>query len=144
MSGLVEVDIKPSLPSDISLVREVEGKIRELGNDAADALRTTHFLHGGMYVRTLFVPAGIVFTGCLVKPDTTMIISGTVTVLRGNECVETLTGYNVLRCAGMRKQLFRTHTDANITVVFPTSAKTLAEAEQEFTSEVDALLSHGD
>lgn len=144
MHDLIPVDLKASTPEDLDAVRAAEDIIRNSPNQAADALRTEHFLYAGMYVRTLFVPAGIVFTGALVNPDTVMVVSGDVTVTRGDGTVKTLMGYNVLRCAGKRKQLFRTHTDVSITILYPTKATSLSEAEKEFTDEWASLIHHED
>jgi hypothetical protein len=54
-----------------------------------------HLFHGGMYARTIAVPAGVALTGVLIKRATTVIISGDITVYVGADC-ERLTGYHVL------------------------------------------------
>lgn len=138
------VDVRPATSEDLALAKKVERKVLASDASAADALKTSHFLHAGMYARTLFAPAGIILTGCFVVPPTVLVIQGDVTITAGESSVKTLTGYNVLKCAGGRKQVFLTHTDVHMTVLFPTSAKTTADAEKEFTLEADALLSHGD
>ena len=101
---------------------------------------TSHTLHGGMYARTVLVPAGVVITGALIKVATTLILSGSVKMYSGDEMVE-LTGYNVIAAAAGRKSAFLAVTDTHLTMVFPTSAATVAEAEAEFTDQCDVLLS---
>lgn len=144
MRDVVPVDIKASIPQDLGFVRAAEAAMRNAPNQAVDALRTEQFLYAGLYVRTLSVPAGVVFTGAMVNPDTVMIVSGDLSLTCGDGTVKTLMGYNVLRCAGKRKQLFRTHTDVNITIVYPTKATTTSEGEKEFTDEWTSLIHHED
>lgn len=141
MNELVVVDIKAASPGELDAVESAEARLLGL-KPADDLMRTEHFLHAGMYVRTLYAPKDVIFAGALVGPDTVMIVSGDLTVTRGDGTVKTLTGYNVLRCAGKRKSLFRTYSDVKMTVIFPTKAETLTDAEREFTDEWDKLKHH--
>jgi hypothetical protein len=100
-----------------------------------------HLIHGGMYARTIAVPAGVALTGVLIKRATTVIISGDITVYVGADC-ERMTGYHVLPGSAGRKQAFVTHALTHITMLFPTRATSVAEAEAEFTDET-AMLVHG-
>jgi hypothetical protein len=103
-------------------------------------LKTHHVLHGGVYARTIWLPAGAVITGALIKVPTTLTISGDVTVFIGDETIK-LAGYNVIPASARRKQAFVAHTDAHMTMSFATSARTVQEAEREFTDEAHLLLS---
>ena len=102
---------------------------------------TSHLLHGGMYARTLTMQAGSVLTGALLKVPTTLIVSGDCMVFIGTEVIE-LHGYNVLPGSAGRKQVFVALTDLAMTMQFPTKAKTVAEAEREFTDEYEMLMSN--
>jgi hypothetical protein len=103
-------------------------------------IHTDHVLHGGMYARTIRLEVGIVMLGALIKRATILIVNGPASVLVGDEWGE-LDGYNVFPgCAG-RKQLFVTRGDVAMTMIFPTAAKTVEEAEAEFTDEADLLIS---
>jgi hypothetical protein len=101
-----------------------------------------HFLHGGMYVRTVKIPAGVVITGVLIRLETTIIISGDAMIHTGEKWIERK-GYNVLPAAAGRKQIFVALTDVNLTMFFPTKAKTVKDAEEQFTTEADLLQNRG-
>lgn len=103
-----------------------------------------HVLHGGMYARTAFIPAGVTVTGVLVKVPTVLILQGVVSVYIGtNEPME-ISGYAVLPAGAGRKQAFVAHTDTCLTMMMPSDAKTIEEAEHQFTDEFDLLASHKD
>jgi hypothetical protein len=103
-------------------------------------IATHHVLHGGLYARTITIPAGVVLTGALIKIPTLLIVSGHVAVTVGEKTVE-LAGYNVLPASAGRKQAYLALSDTEITMVFPTSAMTVEEAEDEFTNEAYLLFS---
>lgn len=103
-------------------------------------IETYHVLHGGMYARTIKIPGGVVLTGALVKIPTTLVINGDVTVYVDNDEI-LVTGYQVIPASAHRKQAFITHSDTLLTMVFPTSAATIEEAEDEFTEEASLLMS---
>lgn len=137
-------DIALHQPRIPSMSAESIGKVRALENllmtlPQADVL-TSHVFHGGMYARTVCIPAGAVMTGALIKIDTLLIVCGDVTVFIGEEAIE-LRGHNVLAASAGRKQAFHAHTDTYLTMVFPSSAMSVADAEAEFTDEGHILLS---
>jgi hypothetical protein len=101
---------------------------------------TEHFLHGGMYARTICIPAGVVLTGALVKIPTMLIVSGKASILIGEDEV-VIEGSMVVPASAGRKQAFIAHTDTYITMCFRTDAKTVEDAEREFTDEADMLMS---
>ena len=106
-------------------------------------LATEHILHGGMYARTIRLDPDVVMNGSLIKIATILIIQGSCAVVIGDRVVE-LTGYNVIPgCAG-RKQSFVTHGPVEMTMIFPTNAQTVTEAEDEVSAEVDQLMSRKD
>jgi hypothetical protein len=101
---------------------------------------TEHIIHGGMYVRTIRLDAGIVLVGALIKVPTMLIVSGRTQVFTGEGWIE-LEGYHVIPARAGRKQIFVTREPTIITMSFRTDAKTVEQAEQEFTDEHDALMS---
>lgn len=103
-------------------------------------LETHHFLHAGVYARTIRLLAGTIVTGALVKIPTVLIVSGDVMVTIGDEEVR-ISGYSVLPAAAGRKQSFVALAETHLTMTFATAAKTVAEAEAEFTDETHLLLS---
>ena len=103
-------------------------------------VQTDHLLHGGIYTRTLHVPAESVVVGALVKIPTTLIIIGKTKVFTGEEWID-LDGYHVIPAQAGRKQIVVTQEATIFTMMFRTEAKTVEEAEMEFTDEHDALMS---
>jgi len=108
-----------------------------------EELTTHHLIHGGMYARTIKIPAGMVLTGALIKIATTLIVVGDVKMFVDDGVVE-LSGYNVLPASANRKQAFVTESDTYLTMIFPSRAQTVEQAESEFTNEVDLLVSRRD
>lgn len=102
---------------------------------------TEHLIHGGMYMRTLHMKADQVLTGALLKIPTTLIVTGDCSVFIGTETIE-LRGYSVLPGSAGRKQVFLAHTDVSMTMFFPTNAKTVLDAEKEFTDEYEMLMTN--
>lgn len=103
-------------------------------------ISTNHVLHGGMYARTIMIPAGVVLTGALIKIATILIVQGDVTVHIGEEAID-LCGYHVLPASANRKQAFFAKTDTYLTMIFSSNVETVEEAEMEFTDDADRLIS---
>ena len=76
--------------------------------------------------------------GALITIPTLLIMSGHATLFIGEEDVE-LTGYAVIPASAGRKQAIYAHADTLLTMLFPTAARTVEEAEQEFTDEPERL-----
>lgn len=124
----------------IAKVRELE---RVISTAPQSELQTDHVLHGGIYTRTVKLPAKAVVSGALIKVATTLILSGDCTVYLGNESVRVV-GYCVMAASGGRKQAFLAHKDTYLTMSFPTDAQTIEQAETEFTDEAHLLMSRCD
>jgi hypothetical protein len=107
---------------------------------------TEHRLHAGIYTRTVTIPArpfgakGTVCTGVLVKIPTILILCGDVIVYmgEGEEPVH-VNGQRVFLGSPGRKQAFLSNGEYTMTMCFATDAKTIAEAEAQFTDEVELL-----
>lgn len=97
-----------------------------------------HLIHGGMYARTAHVPADTIVSGALLRRATVLVLHGDVTVFTGTESVR-LRGFHVLPGSAWRKQLFRTHGVTRMTMVLPSNAQSVDEAEHEFTDEPELL-----
>lgn len=103
-------------------------------------IETSHVIHAGMYARTIIIPEGVTLTGALIKIATLLVVSGDVLVSVGDETIE-LVGYNVLAASKNRKQAFFARTDTHLTMIFTSAARSIEDAESEFTDEADILLS---
>lgn len=123
-------------------------KVRRLESLAMQApqlpVLTAHVLHGGMYARTICLPPGAMITGALVKLATTLIVSGDAVVYVGDAEPIRLQGYNVLPASAGRKQAFVSIEATHITMLFPTLARTIDEAERQFTDEIALLTTRRD
>lgn len=107
-------------------------------------ITTHHVLHAGVYTRTITIPKHVVLTGALIKIPTTLIVNGDVVVSLGDER-RRYVGYNVLAASAHRKQAFVALADTQLSMSFATNAKTIEEAEEQFTDEADLLFSrHGE
>lgn len=103
-------------------------------------IKTDHVLHAGMYSRTITMPPGTPLVGALIKIPTIVITVGDGWVyVNGNW--KQVRGYNVIPGCEGRKQAFYSLGPLIITMIFPTCAKTVEEAEKEFTDEYMLLLS---
>jgi hypothetical protein len=105
---------------------------------------TEHLIHGGMYARTIRRGPGVVAVGSVILRATILIINGPCTLVVGDGDRLELTGYNVLPGLPNRKSLSLTHGDVEMTMIFPTDASTVTEAEREIFGEAEALASRKD
>ncbi|MDR1351525.1 MAG: hypothetical protein LBJ59_12265 [Zoogloeaceae bacterium] len=129
--------IGPTLPETLDGIRAFEDLLSQLPQ--ADIV-TRHVFHAGLYARTITIPAGVVLTGALIRRATLLVFSGHATMLT-DDGAKTLRGYHVIPASAGRKQVFLAHADTELTMIFPTDARTVEEAEAEFTDEYERLLS---
>jgi hypothetical protein len=127
----------------IELAYRFEDELSKLPqDDAAKALtaqvKVDNILHGGMYARTLVVPAGVAVAGALIKISTLLIVRGHAVVYVGDKSVE-VKGYHIFAASPHRKQALLAIEDTQCTMIFPSNAKTVFDAENEFTDEADKL-----
>lgn len=121
----------------IARTAEIEAEQRKSNNQIG--LKTQHFFHGGIYRRVVLLPKGAEMVGALIKIPTTVIVIGDVFVWIDDGWCNIVN--SVLTAGAMRKQRFFANEDTYIHMLFPTSARTVEEAEREFTSEFGNLLS---
>lgn len=137
-----EVFYKPLTQNLPAMTNEAIGQARaaetKLLGMPQQTIHTQHSFHAGMYARTATIPAGVAITGALIKIPTLLIVSGHCEVFTGGDVVE-LHGYNVIEASANRKQVFLAHEDTTLTMLFPTTATTIEQAEDEFTDEADML-----
>ena len=131
-----KLSIAPSTPQAIDKVNRLTTAMRE--QLPAVPFVTEHLLHAGMYLRTVRMPANTLIAAVLFKRATALIIEGSADVWSNDEVIP-VDGYSVIPCAAGRKIALITRSDLKATMVFPSSATTVAEAEKEFTDEYDQL-----
>ena len=115
----------------------VEQKVREMPQIV---VQTEHVLHAGMYARTVRLEAFVLIVGVLIKRPTMLVVNGHAQVFAG-DCWHKIEGYNVIPASAGRKQIYVTSGPTEITMLFPTKATTVEQAEAEFTDESENLIS---
>ncbi len=130
--------IGPMSPTAIDRVRRIETVAETLPQIP---ILTDHVLHAGMYARTIHVPAGTMITGALIKVPTILTLHGNAVIYVGEDVPLHCIGYTVLTAAAGRKQAILAETDICLTMIFPTKARTVAEAEAAFTDDFARLAS---
>lgn len=131
-------DALPSLLNgmpDPEAVRALEHAIMSLPQ--VD-LQTQHLVHGGMYARTIFIPAGTVLTGAQTKQDNVCVAFGDITVTT-DEGTQHLTGFHVLPAKAGAKRAGVAHGDTWWTTLFTTERTEVADIERDLTDEADLL-----
>lgn len=129
--------IKQSSELLVSNLKEIEKKM--LTKEQIKLL-TIHSLYHGVYTRTILLKENEVICGALIKIPTTLIINGNIQVSDGSSVVD-IVGFDVFLCEPNRKQLMKANGNTSITMLFKTDAKTIEEAEQEFTDDFLSLVS---
>ena len=99
-----------------------------------------HVLHAGMYARTCRLDAWVTIVSVRIKIPTMLIVSGGAHVFAGDRWHK-IDGYQCMPAAADRKQIYVTYRPTEMTMMFPTQAQTVEEAEAEFTDEAHKLLS---
>ena len=136
--SLTTLNALPATPPQIvAAIEQAEAIIRTMPQIE---VQTEHILHGGMYSRTVRLAPKVVITGVLIKVPTLLIISGKCRVFTGAGWFE-MEGFNIIAASKGRKQVFVTHEETILTMIFKTDAKTVEEAENEFTDQGDLLMS---
>ena len=139
LSTLEEAATIPAMNEDtLASVRLIESELMERPQVP---VHTHHVLHGGVYTRSMNMPKGCVLTGALIKIPTTLIISGCVSIATGDDTLQ-FEGYSVVPALAGRKQVMYANEDSHLTMLFPTAAETVKDAEIEFTDEYTMLGSH--
>lgn len=131
--------VKHSPPMSNEMIAKISQLTTELRKLPQIDLNTENLIHAGTYARTITIPKGTVATGVLIVVPTIMIVQGDITLFfDGGD--ERLTGYHVFAMPPHRKSVGIAHEDTHVTMIFATNARTVAEAEAEFTTETDLLL----
>lgn len=101
-------------------------------------LRTEQLVHGGMAVRTIFIPAGTVLTGALTNIDNLCVAFGDITVTT-DDGPKRLTGFNVVPAMAGAKRAGVAHSDTWWVTIHRTDLTDLEAIEEEMTGEADRL-----
>lgn len=110
-----------------------------LENFPSVEIETEHHLHAGVYSRTIYVPKDTVVVGLAIKIPTQLIACGHFVLTDGGVSQE-FKGYHVFDGIAGRRAAVRAIENSAFTMLFHTDAKTVEEAENEFTDEPERLL----
>ena len=98
-------------------------------------LNTTHTLSGGMYARTIYIPAGTTMTGATHKFDHLDVMQGDVSFTLGDGTINRLTGHHVLATKAGAKRAGYVHADTIWTTICATQLDDIAAIENELVVE---------
>jgi len=101
-------------------------------------LRTEHALMGGVYARTITIPAGTVLTGATHKKDHMNVVCGDITVTTDSGPVR-LTGYHVIPTKAGSKRAGYAHSDTTWTTLCHTELTDIEAIEDELVEESSRL-----
>ena len=106
-------------------------------------LQTEHLIHGGISVRTVFIPAGVTVTGALTNLDNICIICGDI-VATTDEGTVRLSGFNIIPAGKGFKRAVVAESDTFWTTIHRTDKTTQADVEDEMTKEAAMLQTRRD
>lgn len=101
-------------------------------------LNTEHCLSGGVYARTIHIPAGTVLTGATHKKDHINIVCGDISVTT-DEGAKRLTGYCIVPTKAGMKRAGYAHTDTVWTTICATDLTIIEDIEDELVEESSQL-----
>lgn len=97
-------------------------------------LRTEHVLSGGVYARTIYIPAGTVLTGATHKKDHVNVVYGDITVTT-DEGPRRITGYHVIPTKAGSKRAGYAHAATVWTTICETKLTDIEAIEDELVEE---------
>lgn len=124
--------LAPATPDAIYKVNQLAIQIRD--QLPACPFVTEHMLHAGMYTRTVRLPAGAVCAAVQIKAATVLIFAGSADIYVNDKLIH-VDGYTVMPGSAGRKIAFITHSEVAMSMMFPTDAKSVDEAQKQFTDE---------
>lgn len=101
-------------------------------------LLTEHTLSGGVYARTIHIPAGTVLTGATHKKDHVNVLFGDITVSTDNGMMR-LSGYHVIPTKAGAKRVGYAHADTVWTTICETQLTDFEAIEDELVEESKML-----
>lgn len=115
-------------------VQMLEDHLLALPKEQQVFFDTLHDLSGGIYARTIFIPAGTRLTGAIHNKDHINVVVGDITVLT-EDGPQRLTGHFVLPTRAGMKRAGIAHADTIWTTLVRTDLTNIEEIEDEITPE---------
>lgn len=126
--------ILPTIPTR----GEIERLEREVARLPQVDLMTEHVLSGGVYARTIYIPAGTVLTGAVHKKDHVNVVIGDITAWT-EEGMKRFTGHHVLKSRAGTKRAGYAHATTIWTTFSHTDQTDIEAIEQELVEEPEKL-----
>lgn len=140
----------PAIMSDVVRIRPMTEhsieRVKALRAAAFDGqpevpVPTLHTIHGGVYTRLVFMPAGTVLHGTQLNKATTLFVQGHAEIFTGAAENLVLRGFNPVLGSVGRAQSIKAISDVHLAMVMSTDGLTLDEVEREMTDEFELLAS---
>lgn len=119
-------------------VEALEERLLALPQEQQTQFKTTHALSGGVYARTIFIPAGSRLVGAVHNKDHINVLVGDISVLTDDGAAR-LTGFHVLPTGAGMKRAGYAHADTTWTSLIRTDLTDLEAIEDEITPESEKL-----
>lgn len=128
--------IAPASPEACAKINQLAVAMRE--RLPAQPYVTEHFIHGGIYTRTVRFPANTLIAAARFIKPTTLIVKGTCDVWCEN-AVSRVSGYTVIKGSAGRKIALVCVTDVEASMMFATTETDVEKIQMEFTDEYQML-----
>lgn len=135
MNVLAEAEILALDRPNRAKVEELEAHVLQLPQ--VD-LHTTHELSGGVYARTIVIPAGTVLTGAAHKKDHLNIMQGDITVST-DDGMKRMSGQHVIPTKAGMKRVGYAHSETIWTTICHTNLMDIESIEEELVEEPERL-----
>lgn len=135
---LEPTEVTPQPP--LSLREKVDRVERFIAAAPQVFIPVEHVLHGGLYTRTVTIPAGTYLTGAACRRDHVCVAMGDIDVTT-DEGPRRLTGLNIIPVRAGMKRAGRTHADTRWALIVRTDATTVEEAEADLVEHPERLQS---
>lgn len=137
----------PAVVAQIEAISDIlaAGGSIDVGNGMAlqglpEQFATEHFIHAGVYSRTIHIPEARLLCGSFIRVPTIMCITGDLSLYNGEKWTR-ITGDNQLVCCeANRRGMGYAHALTHCTMLFATQSDSVKDAEQEFTEEWERLM----
>ena len=116
----------------------LENECLSLPEEQQIEFKTDHFIHEGVYYRTIMMPAGSVTVGLQILKPSTVVFSGKCRLYGSGDPID-VDGYQVFPTLAGRRTIVVCESDTWATMSYRTDAKTVEEAEEEITADVTRL-----
>jgi hypothetical protein len=127
----------PTPPEIMALIRSAAEVVKKL---PPIKIQTEHLLHAGIYTRTVRAPANAILVNVVIKIPTVFVVHGRAAFFAGDRWYR-IEDYQVIPTRAGRQNICVTMEPTEMTMIFQTKAKTIEEAEDQFTDEADKLIS---